>query len=180
MYACLCMYMHNARPSQLLSTLSFEIGSFNEPGVHNPQCWGQRHGPLLYLVLPGARELSSGSHIRLSYLHGKCCTDGTISPASAIFFLCKWPSSSHVWTLSRTMLWYNVKSLSTLRRKDVQKTTVGTFKLISILGNGVCMKKKTKEHEAWRSSEGYLVDGVRTGKLRLARTDSQQERASVR
>lgn len=136
----------------------------------------------------GAREPSSGSHIRLSYLHGKCCTDGTISlapaisisPASAIFFLCKWPSSSHVWTLSRTMLWYNVKSLSTLRKKDVKKTTVGTFKLISILGNGVCMKKKTKEHEAWRSSEGYLVDGVRTGKLRLARTDSQQKRASVR
>lgn len=29
-----------------------------------------------------------------------------------------------------------------------KKTTVGTFKLISILGNGVCMKKKTKEHEA--------------------------------
>lgn len=76
------------------------------------------------------------------------------------------------------MLWHNVKSLSTLRRKDVQETTLGTFKLIFILRNGVCMKKETKKHEVWRSSEGYLADGARTEKL--ARTDSQQERAPVR
>lgn len=77
--------MHNAHPSQLLSTLSFEIGSFNEPGVHQSPVLGVETCtttvPSFYL---GARELNSGSHI--------CMVSAVLtepSPQPVIFFLCK-------------------------------------------------------------------------------------------
>lgn len=74
------------------------------------------------------------------------------------------------------MLLHNAKSLKTPGREEVQEATLETFKLISILENGICMKEERKDHEA----KGYLADGTEKNRETKAWACYKDKRAPVR
>lgn len=195
-YACLCKYVHNACVffngclPQWFSILSFEIGSFNEPGAHQLASLAGQSSPLVAAspVLVRTWTTTVPSFIWVQELNWAphICTASTLltdpSPQPPSFFCCKVTEQLSSGTfVDDSSVTQCQKSEHTRGKRGPRNALGNTYAHLHTREWGLYEKRKQRNRKPEGFQKGYLADGVRTtGKLRLVRADYQEDRATVR